>query len=524
MSTPSDAASERLHPLTLLLRVLRSIPALAIALFSATAGIPDSASRVGLIVTLGFSVLYGAVALPLIIAHYSRFRYRITDREIIIRSGVFRRRKRNIPLERVQNVAIERSLLPRLMGLASVKLMTAGSNEAEGVLEYTSHDKALDIRDFVRRRSELDLPPEEAAEEAPKSETLIDMSLGRVCLAGMLRFSFVYIAIILSVLTYAQQLMGFTEQDAYDWVVGGGAEELAAAAQNFIWILGALALLGACLMAWVSGLLVTVVRFFNFKLLRLQDKLERSHGLFTLVEATIPLKRIQALVVRSNPLMRALGWFRLELQTIGHDASKRGDRIAILLATLEELATAAPRIRPFTLPESFERVSPLHIRRSFVRYCILLTVLIVPAALWLGWSFLYWGFLLTPLLAYMAYLQYRNHGYAHHEGNLFVRRGVLQQYLWIIPTERFQNFQVSGTLFQRRLGLRTVSVDTAGAGYVRFPHIVDVSATTAETIAAEYYDALRRHSAAASDGSPAPTQTRHAPPATPPPATEGHLP
>ncbi len=492
MNTQSDAPQERLHPLTLTLRFAKSLPALALAIVSTTAGVPDSQQKLQIIVSFGFMAAYAAIALPLIVAHYLRFSYRITPREIIIRSGVFRRRRRNIPLERVQNVQIERSLLPRLMGLSSVKIMTAGSGQAEGVLEYTSHQAALDIRDVVRRLSAASQNDAATEPEVPAAgKLLIAMSLRRVFLTGAFRFSFVYIAIILSGVAYLQQLAGISQQDVVDWFLSDTAEELATAASRIAWLFALLAILATGIFAWVTGISVTVARYYKYELRRLGDKLVRCHGLLTLQEATIPLRRIQALVVRSNPLMRALDWFRLELQTIGYDVSKRGGRMAIPLAKLHELTEVGPNIRPFVLPDSYERVSPLTIRRTFVRYAAVLGIIVVPAGLFV-WSWAYWGFLALPLLGYLAWLQYLNHGFAFSSDTLYIRRGVLQQYIWIVPSERFQAFQVSGTIFQRRLGLRTVTVDTAGAGFIRFPHIVDLPAAQARAVTEQLYAGLRR--------------------------------
>ena len=491
MNTQSDAPLQRLHPLTLILRFIKSAPALALAIISATAGVPDSQQKVQLIITVGFTAAYGLIALPLIIAHYLRFSYRITPREIIIRSGVFRRRKRNIPLERVQNVAIERSLLPRLLGLSSVKIITAGSAEAEGVLEYTRHKAALEIRDIVRRRSEPGRQEATVIAGTPTAgELLIAMPIRRVLLTGALRFSLVYIAIIFSGLAYAQQLSGLSEQDVVDWLFSDRVGELAAAALEIVWVMIIAIILTACLLAWIMGIAITVARYYAFELRLLNDKLVRTHGLLTLQEATIPLKRIQALIVRSNPVMHALNWFRLELQTIGYDVSRRSGRMAIPLAKLVELAAVGPRIKSFNLPEAYNSVSKLTLRRTFLRYASGLCIITVPAGVFL-WSWAYWGLLSLPLLGYLAWLQYRYHGYALSADTLYVRRGVLQQYVWIIPFERLQTFRVSGTILQRHLGLRTVSIDTAGAGYFRLPRIVDLPRVEAESVMQQLHTGWR---------------------------------
>ncbi len=509
MNTQSDAPRERLHPLTLMLRLIKTVPALAMAIIPAIAWMSESQQRLQTFVLFGCMALYGAVALPLILAHYLRFSYRITGKEIIIRSGVFRRRKRSIPIERVQNVEIQRTLLPRLAGLASVKIMTAGSNEAEGVLEYTSHQAALNIRDMVRRRDEPGRST--AAAEAVPSEPdlLAAMPLERVFLAGTFRFSLVYIAIIFSGLAYVQQLSGFTEQDLLDWIGSEQAETIASEARRLGWIIALATILITCLLAWFTGLIETVTRYYNFRLRRLGDKLVRSHGLLTLQEATIPLKRIQALVVYSNFLMRFFGWFRLELQIIGHDVSGRRSRMALPLARWHELAVVGPHIRPFVLPGTYERVSKLTIRRTFIRYAAVFSLIVVPVAFFFG-SWIFWVFLVLPLLGYLAKLQYRNHGYRFSDNTLYIRRGVFRQHIWVVPAERFQAFMIRGTFFQRRLGLRTVSVDTAGAGYLRYPRIVDLPEATAHAVTSRLYAGLGS-SVAAQPGQGLPAQVPASP-------------
>ena len=140
------APGRRLHPLTLVQRVLKSLPALIFVLLPFLGGASDTSNWIW----LGFLGIYSLVALPLIVAQYVRFQYWITSREVVIHSGVFTRRKRSIPLDRIQNIVIERSLLPRLMGTAKVKIETAGSKTTEGVLEYVTLREAQHIRQVVR--------------------------------------------------------------------------------------------------------------------------------------------------------------------------------------------------------------------------------------------------------------------------------------------------------------------------------------------------------------------------------------
>lgn len=503
VDTPDRLANgRRLHPLTLVQRVLKSLPALFFVLLPFLAGSSDTDNWF----TLTFLALYAAVALPMIGLQYLRFHYWITPREIVIHSGVLTRRKRSIPLDRIQNIVIERSLLPRLLGTAKVKIETAGSKASEGVLEYVALDEAQRIQQDVRshRQGLAALAPEATAEEAATPEPaaaeeaeqqLFTMTLPRILLSGAFRFSLLYLALIFSGLQYVMDALDFAPEDVADWLLNGGLQPLADAAQASPWMLGVVTVVAAMLFGWLTGIAINLNKYYGFRLWLDGDKLHRRHGLLTVSEGTIPLKKVQSLILRSNPLMRRFGWCRLELQTMGYDVEKQGYQVAVPFARKEEILELARHIRPFALPATFTPVSPITIRRIFIRYSVALLAALVPLAYF--WRPALWGMLGIPLLLYLAFLQYRNHGYALHDDILYVRRGVFQHYVWVVPVDKFQVFYTAGTFFQRRLGLRSLVIDTAGAGSFRFPQIVDVVEDTAEDFTRTLYDRFQIHFASA---------------------------
>ncbi|MFB6249543.1 MAG: PH domain-containing protein, partial [Salinibacter sp.] len=189
---------QRLHPLTLLLRVGASLPALVVILLP-TLQNPSSEN----IVSVVLSVLYGLVALPAIVLQYLRFSYRITPQQIVIQKGVLRRQNRSIPIERIQNIQIQQNLVARFIGLAKVTIETAGSSATEGSLEYVGLSDSHEIRQAVRsfqHRSTDDAEDVAPPPEAADSETLFAMPLPRVLLSGAFRFSLFYIALVFSAL------------------------------------------------------------------------------------------------------------------------------------------------------------------------------------------------------------------------------------------------------------------------------------------------------------------------------------
>lgn len=483
---------QRLHPLTLVLRVGASLPALFLLLLP-TLQNPSSEN----VVSVVLSIVFGVVALPAIVLQYLRFSYRITSKQIVIQKGVIKRQNRSIPIERIQNVQIEQNLVARLVGLAKVTVETAGSSTTEGSLEYVGLSDAQEIRQVVRSFQQHTTPTTDPSGEEEKSlrHTLFSMPLTRVLLSGAFRFSLFYIALVFSafqvvnpeaIIQRVLRSQGRIDQITETMAAHPGLTVLAT-------------VVVAVFFGWISGILIHLARYYGFKLWLDGNKLHKRHGLFTVTEGTIPLKKVQALILRTNPFMRAFGWYELEVQTVGMNVDEQGHRVIAPFAQYDRILSLADRVRAFDLPDTFGSVSLLTIRRRFLRYTLALSTLLLPAAyFWPGdwWqvgdvALPWWGFVLVPFLLGWAFLQYRHHGYEVKDDGLFIRRGVLSHYLWIIPVEKFHVFHATASIFQQRLDLKTLFVDTAGAATFAYPEVIDLPAEEADAQLGRLYQRFK---------------------------------
>jgi putative membrane protein len=60
----------------------------------------------------------------------------------------------------------------------------------------------------------------------------------------------------------------------------------------------------------------------------------------------------------------------------------------------------------------------------------------------------------------------------------------MRQQLWIVPVAKIQSLGLSRSWLQRRLGIATVAIDTAGAPLMNAPRIVDLSEEGAKALIA----------------------------------------
>ena len=105
---------------------------------------------------VGWVLLAAAVVLALLLAtailRYWFFRFAVDDEGLRIRQGVFKKTHLEIQFDRVQGMDVERSLVDRLVGLATVTFDTAGSAAREGQLPAIPRTFADTLRQRIEQQ------------------------------------------------------------------------------------------------------------------------------------------------------------------------------------------------------------------------------------------------------------------------------------------------------------------------------------------------------------------------------------
>ncbi|MCP4647718.1 MAG: PH domain-containing protein [bacterium] len=84
--------------------------------------------------------------------NYHNYTYQFRKKRIVIRKGVLNKERTVIPYTQIQNININRNVLQRALGIATIKIETAGTNpwESEGII-----DGVGDYHSFVQHAMEL---------------------------------------------------------------------------------------------------------------------------------------------------------------------------------------------------------------------------------------------------------------------------------------------------------------------------------------------------------------------------------
>jgi putative membrane protein len=458
----------RLHPLSVPYRAARTVGNLVLLFIFALFGIPqflDGAlafAIAGVLVVLGLLAIVGWQY-----AYYRRFSYDLTEDTLDVDAGVLSRRSREIPYGRIQNVEIERSVVQRALGLAEVRVETAGGSDTEAQFQFVGAAEADRLQNELserKRRSRADEAGTDVAggtaagasdtsaagTPAERREDLFEIAPRELVVLGLVSLD----ARILPLAFFA--IAPFVSN--IERLLGGSAG---------LAVLAVPAIVLAIYLA-TTGLSAAyaVTNYYGFRLWRIDDELRYERGLLQRFSGTIPLPKVQAVTITENLAARYVGYAALSAETAGFSPGQQGgSQAAVPIARRDRVVELATEIEPVELGE-FER-PPRRARTRYVaRYAIVLGLLtaIAYGATVAGWNGPWWAVLLaTPLVPVAAHLKWRNLGYALTEDHVVTRHGFWSRTTKIVPYHRVQTVADSQTIFQRRRRLATLHVDIAGS-------------------------------------------------------------
>lgn len=474
---PAGPETRRLHPGTVIVRALAGAPSTLLGLPALLAIVSGRG--------LGWLLIAAAVIAVMMLAlgwvRWRAFTYAIGDAELVIADGVVNKTRRSIPLARIQDVAIDRTPLARLFGLATVRIETGGGKADEGVLDSVSLTEAERLRETLRAHRDVvatDASAAAAAVVTTVERELFAMPLRRVLTMGAFRFSLVWVAAIFAGLQMVDGFIDIDREEIVRWL--GVAEDGLETRVSLV--MAALVLAIAGLLGMITGVGRTILSEFGFRLTIGDDRFRRTRGLLTRTEVVVAVRRVQLALIARGIVSGRLGWATLELQTLGGSNDPAGRQEVVPFGTDDEIApvlaaTGLPRFDPLPL----RAVSPRHVARAVITrggaplVAIGIAAFFFPPALF--------ALALLPIPVATALLARRHHRYAITDGSLQVARGVLAKREWIVPLDNIVAVTVSGTWLQRKLGIATVAVGTAGARGVDRPNVVDIALGDAARLA-----------------------------------------
>jgi putative membrane protein len=413
-----------------------------------------------------------------------RSTYRVEGGALRLEEGVLARKLRVIPFDRIQQVDLVRKPLHRLLGVATLRVDTAGGGGAAEVdLEVVRLREAQALRSrLLRARAGAAAGGEEAAaaaEAAPPERALLRLSVGEVMLAGI---TGTRAAAVLVVLGPLSQLADWFPSLS-DWLLRRfNPESVAPTTPAAVLAVAVLAVAVWLGLAAASS----VVTDFGFTLATSAGDLVVRRGLLERREAVMPTARLQVVRVDESLLRRALGLASIRIQSAGRSggSDETASRLTIPILPRSEVNRVLGELLPGAAPLPALRTPPPAARRRAMRRGVVMSaplVLAVAAVLWaLSRPAAPAALLLVPLAVLGGLAAYRSLGHDRRDGFLYARQGAAIRVTAVVPVAKAQSGSVRSSVFQRRAGLATLHVDVAGGGPT--PKVLDEAEATAEEL------------------------------------------
>lgn len=273
----------------------------------------------GLYLILGILVI---MLISAVINHFF-FSFRIDEDTFYIKEGWLRKKNKTIPIDRIQSLNVEQTLLHRITHTGKVLVETAGSAKAEVEIRAIGMDIVAELQAKLFKRAAY---PTKAFKHDVKEEaetplfTLGFMDLVKV---GLSQNHLRTIGVVLAV------VIGFLDdlENQWDILPEGKLEEMGEAFQSMMVLVS----LGAILT--VGVIIASVVRILlshaDLALYVQGQRFRLNAGLLTIRETVVTKRKLQSLTWSENPIQRMFGMFHLNFSQATADSPEGRQQVSI---------------------------------------------------------------------------------------------------------------------------------------------------------------------------------------------------
>ncbi len=402
---------------------------------------------------IAFGLLGVVAAATIGISRWRATTYRVDERALHFRSGVFSPDETVVPLERIQAVDTIAGPIQRLFGVTGLHVQTPGGGEdGDVVLSALSSRAAAELRAALGH----------ADQHADVATVRRRLSMPALLVTAL---TAPQLGILLPV-------VGGIFGALQNGLLGAGETEVKNINSTHEVVIVAIMLL---LAAWILSFLGAIVTFSGFEVQHAEGRLRIRRGLLQRRAVSVPAGRIDGVQIVESPLRRPLRLVTLRLEVTslgGREAAAR------TLFPLMHRAEVEPFLETF-LPDfagslTVDERPPPRARRRYVTIPLVIAVLVsaalvltLPAA-WPAVPVLLTVAVLSGLDAFAA-------GGVRLRGDdarVVVRaRRRGSRVTLVARRRRLQELDVSRSVLQRRAGLATVSVAVARGTRLGVRHV-----------------------------------------------------
>jgi putative membrane protein len=487
----TGGAWRRLSPRMLAVHPVMELRRLIFPLLAVLIGLRDGDGGAG----GWWALAIGGVGIALGFLRYFTTSFRITPAHVQVRRGLIRRRTLTVPRDRIRTVDVTSNVLHRVFGLARVTVGTGQTDKRnDGVkLDGLSAAAAENLhRELLHRPAVETIPEADPAVRSQPAEAASEVVLAALRPAWVRYGPFTLSGLIAIGVLFGigSRLVNESHVDlAKIGLVHDSIDYLKSRPLPVAILLVVAAVVLFIVIASTAGY---VLSFWNFRLSRHSGgTLHVRRGLLTTRSTTIEERRLRGVELSEPLLLRAVRGARVLAIATGLRVGRGADRGGSVLlppapraVAVDVAGTVIGDVDPLTVAltrhgrrASVRRFTRAVLAGTIVSLGVLALVLLAGVPWWAFWTAL----TLLPLGAFLALDRAASLGHALTDDWLVSRYGSLVRRRYVLRTDAVIGWNMTTSLFQRRVGLTTLVATTAG-GRQQYP-IPDVADAEAIRVA-----------------------------------------
>ncbi len=415
--------------------------------------------------------------IPAIIGYF-KYYFHLSDTELIIHKGLFKKVKLNIPFERIQSVNFTQTAIHQFLKVTEVEIETAGSTEQETKID------ALDIptAELLRKRilekkaavtqltGEFSDVQEEVELETEERTTILKLPTRELLKVGLVQNHLKPLGLILGLCSTI-----FYYSYTFDWDFDPRTFLRTAFSyvEDLDYYLAIVVIILILIASVLYSIVTTVLRYYNLHFWRAGNKFQVVQGLFTRQEFAALDNKVQILNWGQNPLERLIGFYNIVFSQAKSGEVKKGSaKFKIPGCSIEQVefvqeAWLGIKGLPF---DKYSTVSP-HFFYHTAMYLLLFSSILTAGAIYAGKILSALMIILILIIfLYLNWINYKKKRYAINSTELYVGGGTLGLRHSLLPLYKIQDVNIVENPYQWRRKLSTLVVNTAG-GAIKIPYI-----------------------------------------------------
>ncbi len=422
------------------------------------------------------------------IIKWKRFEYWFEDDELRIEYGLFVKKKRYIPFDRIQSLDYTEGILHRPFKLIKVKVETAGSSSAkrsEAELTAITKDAAerieMEIAEAKNRRKAI--PDEEGvlvegyhAEEQVHVKSIFTLSVKDLLLLATTSGG---IGVILS--GAAIFLSQFSDMIPYQWMY----EEVSGFIKYGLVIVAIVIFLGF-VAVWGLSVAMTFFQYYGFSVALDERDIVITRGLLEKKRMTVPLNRVQSVRIIENPVKQLFGYAAVVIDSAGGGGAEGAKINLFPLVKKATITRLLQEIFPDLVLDEPTCKLPTRGKRFYYRIDFVWMIPAIGAFIYFFFPYGLLSVFIIPVIIFFGLWQHRSAAYDIAGNQLTMRfRGFSLQTAFLMK-KRIQSLEMKQNYFHKRKEVASLVANIkSGMGIFR-AYVFHMEESEAEKILSWY--------------------------------------